>query len=976
MCTLHVQACTSHPVLTICSCVRCTRGSKFQFCLLIFSQLSSQNTSVNEPLSLVRCSGGVPLHFANDPVEIWHFLIWRCFFAQVFWGKNTLRKVSLTMSFNAVEQTRLLFTNGNHKLKGNLPKKNYRSRPQNEVPKSATCKFKLDSGRSMNSFQSAFRACFCTLSSILVNEFLLLSESTMHLLKSSKIEEGASLVLKAWGVSWALCILKNWLDACCLLWMPGLGPKTSWIGSAGDSIRRIFGILVFWFCMRCGRAGNLPRSLVRLLVQKTLNVCHCHFLTYTVYSFIYALKALNVCSHVLLPFDLVLLLFILLIFSTEVNGNQATHSASGCHHEKAEKHVPWHAVLDDVVTKNLCWVSRAGISGHLWLVKEDCSFRGIESEGFESPISSLGYDNSCRHVKIDCLFFVKVTKLFAASKSVPSLIIQKCSSTIFILQVLQDLFPGILIYWHDFFTPVELQGFFENWVGAHTDTIWSAICLLQVWYLSFHLFCWDHLCSDFGSIHCQAQHNEEAQAQAQHVGWTSAAWFVRVPPVAGFRLEGESLKHTKKGISQTAEVLAELLHGTLWRSGRRWSCCLLLPLPLPLLLQALLLFVEAMVEAFHGHNEGEYDADEETPSSGTKDKNPPQPKFFRAEVVWRKEVTHAVGYHEDWRGVQLNHEGHFLPPMSQGECPRAQVHIAHSCCEGTQIKVGGRPLSPVLPKSSLANKALVLFKSFREVRDNEILVDAILDVILNPSDDCMVDFNLVLVTVELIQWSCPKLCYDTFALLMRQVFSIIVLVARGVSQVAPFQSVLWVEDPERIIVQKHGQRLLEVLVTPLSQVPTGGIGIGAQHTPVPVHSAIWFVDIAPWRVAPRWFSWMGWTTLELFSNIALVQRNCTVLAYLVGLAVNTKVVRTWVGLQFFLDTLPAVVFAYAWAKAAAVVWGSKRSPMKCQQGRQSRKNHEESHGFDWWCFQVLSALHLNLSHSRCGFEKWPTSTSG
>ena len=64
---------------------------------------------------------------------------WRCFFGAGSWGKNILRKVSLTMSFNVVEQTRVLFTNGNHKIKGNLPpqKKNYRSRPytDNPIPK-------------------------------------------------------------------------------------------------------------------------------------------------------------------------------------------------------------------------------------------------------------------------------------------------------------------------------------------------------------------------------------------------------------------------------------------------------------------------------------------------------------------------------------------------------------------------------------------------------------------------------------------------------------------------------------------------------------------------------------------------------------------------------------------------------------------------------------------------------------------------
>jgi hypothetical protein len=87
--------------------------------------------------------------------------------------------------------------------------------------------------------------------------------------------------------------------------------------------------------------------------------------------------------------------------------------------------------------------------------------RGI-SEGFESPISSLGYDNSCRHVKLCRWFFVKATKLATASKSVPSLFLQKCSRTFFIIQVLQDLFPGIQIYCQDFVIPVGLQRFFKN----------------------------------------------------------------------------------------------------------------------------------------------------------------------------------------------------------------------------------------------------------------------------------------------------------------------------------------------------------------------------------------------------------------------------------------------------------------------------------------------------------------------------------
>jgi hypothetical protein len=59
--------------------------------------------------------------------------------AVFFWGgKNTLREMILIMSFNVVKQTRLLFTNCNYKLKGNLQKQNYRSRPYTDNPISKT----------------------------------------------------------------------------------------------------------------------------------------------------------------------------------------------------------------------------------------------------------------------------------------------------------------------------------------------------------------------------------------------------------------------------------------------------------------------------------------------------------------------------------------------------------------------------------------------------------------------------------------------------------------------------------------------------------------------------------------------------------------------------------------------------------------------------------------------------------------------
>ena len=55
----------------------------------------------------------------------------------------------------------------------------------------------------------------------------------------------------------------------------------------------------------------------------------------------------------LLPL-LLLLLFILRVFSSVAlvsNATQTDQTANGCHHEKAEKRIPWHAVLLDVVGK-------------------------------------------------------------------------------------------------------------------------------------------------------------------------------------------------------------------------------------------------------------------------------------------------------------------------------------------------------------------------------------------------------------------------------------------------------------------------------------------------------------------------------------------------------------------------------------------------------------------------------------------------
>ena len=221
----------------------------------------------------------------------------------------------------------------------------------------------------------------------------------------------------------------------------------------------------------------------------------------------------------------------------------------------------------------------------------------------------------------------------------------------------------------------------------------------------------------------------------------------------------------------------------------------------------------------------------------------------------------------------------------------------------------------------------------------------------------MVNLNFGL--VELIQWPFPKLCYATSAMPVLRVF--IDFAATGISQVAPFQSALCVEDPERITLQKYGQRLLEKLGSPLSQVPTGGIGIGLpQHTPFKIQIAILWVDIAPLRFAPRWFPWIGGTAFELCCSFTLINMNCTGSIYVVSVAAKAKSVRTQsVVLQSFHCLLGGMV-SYAWAS----VWmGSKCDVGKCQQ--ECRKS-EESHGFDWCYFQVLSPLHLNLSHSVAG----------
>ena len=71
----------------------------------------------------------------------------------------------------------------------------------------------------MNSFQSAFRACFCTLSSILGNEF---STPVWVDHASTKIEEWASLVLKVHGESAEPC-------ACSRTHLPRLAPGV-WCG--------------------------------------------------------------------------------------------------------------------------------------------------------------------------------------------------------------------------------------------------------------------------------------------------------------------------------------------------------------------------------------------------------------------------------------------------------------------------------------------------------------------------------------------------------------------------------------------------------------------------------------------------------------------------------------------------------------------------------------------------------------------------